>query len=98
MNYKFGKQSANVCIEQICGRMRQFVRELPDDKSIDIEELAEQIMFCVLHELTEANLPFDPQRVVAVAKAMNFVCYQAIAINVPNPPRPPEIVWDDTLH
>jgi hypothetical protein len=70
MNFKFGKPAANVCVEQICGRLRQYVRDLPDDKLLTIDEFAEQITFCVLRELNEFNLPIDPQKVIAIAIAM----------------------------
>jgi hypothetical protein len=98
VNFRFGKQSAHVAIEQLCGRLRQLIRDLPDDKSLTLDELAEQISFCMLHELTEFNLPIDPQKVIAVAMAMQHTCMQTLAINVPTPPNPPEIIWDETVH
>jgi len=94
MDFKFGKPAANICIEQIVGRLRQYVRDLPDNKSLTIDEFAEQITFCVLREMTEFNLPIDPQKVIAVAIAMQHTCMQTIAINVPNTLEQPEMSWD----
>jgi len=92
MDFKFGKPAANVCVEQICGRLRQYVRELPDDKSLTIDAFAEQITFCVLRELNEFNLPIDPQKVIAVAIAMLHTCMQTIAVNIPTPPNPSKFI------
>jgi hypothetical protein len=95
MNFKFGKREANVCIEQICGRLRQYAREIPDPKILTIDEFVEQITFCVLREITEPKLPIDPQVIIAVALTMQHACMQTIAANVPNPPNTSGIDWSE---
>jgi hypothetical protein len=94
MDFKFGKPAANVCVEKICEGLRQYVRELPDDKSLTIDEFAERITICVLRELNEPHLPIDPQKVIAITMAMQHACMQTIAINIPTPSETSETYWD----
>jgi hypothetical protein len=100
MNFVFGKQSAKVCIEQIVGRLRQYVNDLPDDTQINIDQFAERLTFCFLNELTEANLPLDPQLIISAAMGMNHACMQFIAAEVPDPLNSPtvEIWYDEKVH
>lgn len=94
MDYKFGKTAARICVEQICEGMRQYARELRDDKSLTIDEFAERITICVLRELSEQHLPIDPQKMIAIAMGMVHASMQTIAINVPIPPEQSGIDWD----
>lgn len=99
MDFKFGKLSATACIEQICGRLRQFVRDLPDEKVLSIDELGERIALTVLYEMNEHNLPVDPQLVIASAMGMVHAAMQTIAMcNQSPPPNASEIAWDETVH
>ena len=79
MEFIFGKRSAHVCIEQIIGRLRQYINDLPEDRMVTIDEFVERITLCVLHELNEFNLPVDPQLVIAASLAMSHACMQIIA-------------------
>jgi hypothetical protein len=98
MQFQFGKQTARVCAEQVIGRLRQYVNDLPLDKMLTIDEFAERMTICFLNELTEINLPVDPQLIIAVALAMNHACMQLLAAEVPDQPNPSEIYCDDTVH
>jgi hypothetical protein len=98
MNFQFGKRTAEICVEQIAGRLRQYVSDLPEDKMLTVDEFAERVTFCFLHEFTEFNLPVDPQLVISAAMAMNHACMQMLATEASGPPSPPTIIWDDTVH
>lgn len=101
MDNKFGKEDINIAIENICGRLRQFVREFPDDKTLTIDSFAERITFDVLYALNEFNLPVDKQLVVATAMGVAHACMQTLIICDGSPPPPntsEEIYWDDTVH
>lgn len=99
VNRKFGKHTAKACIEQTCERLKQYARELPDDKLLTMDELTERITLTVLYEMSEPTLPVDQQEIIAAAMGMVHACMQTIAMcNAPNPPNTSEIIWDDTVH
>jgi hypothetical protein len=97
VQFQFGKQSARACTEQLIGRLRQYVNDLPEDKVLAIDEFVERVTFCFLNELTEFNLPVDPQLVIAAALAMTHACMQMLA-ETPDPPNSSTIIWDETVH